>query len=66
MRLLVLLYSVHTYSGTMAQAWRGGIGKYPAHLERPNVLAHTLGGMAEAADFFLKTPKLTASNFAAL
>ena len=25
-----------------------------------------LGGMAEAADFFLRTPSLTASNFAAL
>ena len=32
----------------------------------PNALAHTLGGMAEAADFFLRTPTLTASNFAAL
>ena len=32
----------------------------------PNVLAHKLAGMAEAADFFLRTPSLTASNFAAL
>ena len=31
-----------------------------------NALAHTLTGMAEAADFFLGTPTLTASNFAAL
>ena len=31
-----------------------------------NALAHKLGGMAEAADFFLRTPTLTASNFAAL
>ena len=31
-----------------------------------NVLAHKLGGMAEAADFFLRTPTLIASNFAAL
>ena len=27
-------------------------------------LAHNLGGMAEAADFFLRTPTLKASNFA--
>ena len=33
---------------------------------RPNVIAHNSGGMAEAADFFLRTPTLTASNFAAL
>ena len=32
----------------------------------PNALAHKFGGMAEAADFFLRTPTLTASNFAAL
>ena len=32
----------------------------------PNALVHTLGGMAEAADFLLRTPTLTASNFAAL
>ena len=32
----------------------------------PNPLAHTLGGMAEAADFFFRTPTLIASNFAAL
>ena len=32
----------------------------------PNVLAHTLGGMAEAADFFFGAPTLTASNFAVL
>ena len=32
----------------------------------PNAIAHNLGGMAEAADFFLRTPTLTASNFAAL
>ena len=31
-----------------------------------NALAHTLGGMAEAADFFLRNPTLTSSNFAAL
>ena len=31
-----------------------------------NALAHTLGGMAVAADFFIRTPTLTASNFAAL
>ena len=30
------------------------------------MLAHNLGGMAEAADFFLRTPTLKASNFAAL
>ena len=29
-------------------------------------LAHNLGGMAEAADCFLRTPTLTASNFEAL
>ena len=29
-------------------------------------LAHNSGGMAEAADFFLRTPTLTASNFKAL
>ena len=28
--------------------------------------AHKLAGMAEAADFFLRTPTLTPSNFAAL
>ena len=28
--------------------------------------AHDSGGMAEAADFFLKTPTLTASDLAAL
>ena len=32
----------------------------------PNALAHTLGGMTKGADFFLKTPTLTASNFATL
>ena len=32
----------------------------------PNAIAHALAGMAEAADFFLRTPTLTASNFAAL
>ena len=32
----------------------------------PNAIAHNLGGMAEAADFFLRTPTLTASNFVAL
>ena len=32
----------------------------------PIALAHNSGGMAEAADFFLKTPNLTASNFKAL
>ena len=32
----------------------------------PIVLAHTLAGMAKAADFFLRSPTLTASNFAAL
>ena len=31
---------------------------------RPIALAHTLGGMAEAADFFWRTSTLTASNFA--
>ena len=31
----------------------------------PYALAHTLGGMAKAADFFLRTPTLKASNFAA-
>ena len=31
-----------------------------------NARAHTLGEMAEAAYFFLRTPSLTASNFAAL
>ena len=29
-------------------------------------LAHNAGGMAKAADFFLRTPTLTASNFEAL
>ena len=32
----------------------------------PNGIAHALAGMAEAADFFLRTPTLTTSNFAAL
>ena len=32
----------------------------------PNAIAHNSGGMAEAADFFLRTPNLTASNFAVL
>ena len=31
-----------------------------------NALTDTSSGMAEAADFFLRTPTLTASNFAAL
>ena len=39
----------------------------PGRLEPgPNGIAHTSAGMAEAADFFLRTPTLTASNFAAL
>ena len=39
----------------------------PGVLEpRLNALAHTSAGMAEAADFFLRTLTLTASNFAAL
>ena len=33
---------------------------------RPNGITHAVAGMAEAADFFLRTPTLTASNFAAL
>ena len=37
--------------------------RYHSNLGR--ALAHTLGGMAEAADFFLRTPTLTASNFVA-
>ena len=32
----------------------------------PMALAHTSAGMAEAADFFFRSPTLTASNFAAL
>ena len=32
----------------------------------PIALAHTSAEMAEAADFFLRSPTLTASNFAAL
>ena len=32
----------------------------------PNAIAHNSGGMAEAADFFLRAPTLTASNFKAL
>ena len=31
-----------------------------------NAFAHTLAGMAKAADFFLKTQTLIAINFAAL
>ena len=39
----------------------------PGDRERgPLALAHTSAGMAEMADFFLRTPTLTASNFAAL
>ena len=38
----------------------------PGFEPRPNAIAHNSGGMAEAADFFLRTPTLTASNFAAL
>ena len=39
----------------------------PGQLEPgPNAIAHHSGGMAEAADFFLRTPTLTASNFVAL
>ena len=32
----------------------------------PNTIAHNSAGMAAAADFFLRLPTLTASNFAAL
>ena len=32
----------------------------------PNAIAHNLDGIAEAADFFLRTPTLPASNFVAL
>ena len=39
----------------------------PGVLEpRLNALAHNAGGMAEAVDFFLRTPTLTTNNFAAL
>ena len=39
----------------------------PGVLEpRLNALAHNAGGMAEAADFFVRTPILKASNFEAL
>ena len=39
----------------------------PSGLEPgPNAIAHTSAGMAEAADFFLRTPTLTATNFKAL
>ena len=39
----------------------------PGQLEPgPNAIAHNSGGMAEAADFFLRTPTFTASNFKAL
>ena len=37
-------------------------GIEPGH----NALAHKLAGMAKAADFFLRPPNLTASNFKAL
>ena len=44
-----------------------GPGSIPGKLKtRLNALAHNLAGMAEAADFFLRTPTLAASNFAAL
>ena len=33
---------------------------------RLNAIAHNSGGMAEVADFFLRTPTFKASNFAAL
>ena len=37
------------------------------HLEPgPHTLAHILAVMAEAVDFFLKPPTLTASNFEAI
>ena len=38
----------------------------PGFEPRPNAIADNSGGMAEAADFFLRTPTLKASNFAAL
>ena len=39
----------------------------PDELEpRSITLAHNSAGMAEGADFFLRTPTLTASNFEAL
>ena len=39
----------------------------PGELESGlNALAHNLAGMTEVADFFLRTPTLTASNFDAL
>ena len=44
-----------------------GLDLTPDVLEHgPNALAYTTAEMAEAADFFLRTPTLTASNFAAL
>ena len=39
----------------------------PTKLESwPNTIAQNSAGMAAAADFFLRLPTLTASNFAAL
>ena len=41
-------------------------GKLWEWFDPPIALAHTSAEMAKAADFFLRTPNLTASNFAAL
>ena len=39
---------------------------WPGIEPRLNAIAHNLGGMAKAADFFLRTPTLASNNFAAL
>ena len=66
--------SARRYSGSLKvkglksyQPSNFGNNLTPSVLEPgPNALAHNSGGMAEAADFFLRTPTLKASNFAAL
>ena len=54
---LILLLPRWPYIGTMAEAWRGGIGKYPTH---PEGLGNTLpmfGGKADGRGGYCPTPQ---------
>ena len=64
---LDLLFEVCRSKGCKVTGLQTLINSTPDELEpRLITLAHNLAGMAKVADFFLRTPTLKASNFAAL
>ena len=60
--LRILALKCHLLWSIKLWEWSHRLGLEPGL----NSIAHNSAGMAEAADFFLRTPTLTASNFAAL